>query len=105
MVMSVSVGDVDQHAIIKRQDHARDEEVIEIDAVLVEHAIALGALVQRDATLRLVLASAVDVLHVGAHFHDIHPTIAIKGEGHRLHDRRLAHDEFQGIAFGERDGL
>ena len=69
------------------------EEVVEVDAVFVENAVAPGRFMERDATLRSQFIGSVDVLHVGAHLDEIHFSVSIKGDGHGLLDRWLAQDE------------
>ena len=101
----VGVRDAHEHAIIERQDHARQHDVVEIDAVLVEDAVALGASCRRDAAHGVELIVAVDVLHVGAHLHDIHAAIAIEDAGHGLLDLRFAEHEFELVALGKLNGF
>ena len=100
------VGLVDEHAVVERQDHARQDHLVAEEDVLVELAIALGALVTRDDADRVVLILAVDVLHVRAQLGDVHATVAIEGQVRRLAQAvALAEHELETITFGELDGL
>ncbi len=75
------------------------------DRVLVEFSIPFRALVTRHAALRLMLARAINVLHVSPHLDDIHPPVPIERDRHRLLDVRLAQHEFQPVARGQLDRL
>ena len=100
------VGLVDEHAVVERQDHARQDHLVAEEDVLVELAIALGALVTRDDADRVVLILSVDVLHVRAQLGDVHATVAIEGQVRRLAQAvALAEHELETITFGELDGL
>ena len=52
----------------------------------------------RHAAVRDLLATGVDVLHVGAHLRDIHPAVAVENGHRRLLNLRLAQDQFDAIA-------
>ncbi len=54
---------------------------------------------QRDAV------RAIDVLHVGAHFDDVHLAIAIERVRHRLLDERITQNELQRVAIQQLDRL
>lgn len=69
----VAVGLADQDAIVERQDHARQHELFDEDAVPVENTVALARPVHRDAAAGGVLVGAVEIEHEGAHLRDEHP--------------------------------
>ena len=73
--------------------------------MLVEVAIALAADVLADDTARCNFIGAIDVLHVGAHFGDIHRTVGIEGDGDGFFDLRFAEHEFERVTFGQLDGF
>jgi PKD repeat protein len=89
------VGDADHDAVVEWQDHARQQKIIDENAVLVINAVAIGVLMAGHAALRLLLAIRVGGLHVGAHFHHVEDAIAIEGTSHRLGDIRVAQDQLQ----------
>ena len=74
------VGLVDEHAVVERQDHARQDHLVAEEDVLVELAVALGAFVPRDDADGVVLVLAIDVLHVGAELGDVHPAVTVEGQ-------------------------
>ena len=59
----------------------------------------------RDHAGPVVFAAAVDVLHVGPHFRDIEPTVAIERNRDGLADIGLRQHEFQLVTVGQLDGL
>ena len=92
------VGLGDHHAIIQRQHHARQHEVVDIGGRLVIDAIALGIGQHRDARFRLILALGIRIGHVGAHLAHQHAAIAIPGEADRIDDHRLLRNHFDMVA-------
>ena len=101
----IRVGQADQDAVIKWQDHPRQEQVVQIERVLIEDAITFRALMAGDAALRLQFTFAVNVLHISEELGDIHAAIAIENAQHRLLDLGFAQDEFQLVAIRKLNGL
>lgn len=95
----------DQDAIVKREDHARKEEVIGKNGVLIVSAIAIGVFMKGDAAFLLLFTGGICVLHVGPHFHDVETAIAIEGTGDGLFDLWLGENGLKRVSFGEVEGL
>ena len=99
------VGDVNHHAIVEGQHHARQEDVVDEDAVLVVLAITVGILVTRYPAPRFLFTGGVGSLHVGAHLHHVEHSVPVPRAGHRFLDVGLTQDELQGVAFRQLDRL
>ena len=99
------IGLVDEDAIVEGEHHARQDELVAVDDVLVEATVALRAFVAGDHADGVMLVLAVDVLHVGAEFGDIHAAVAVEGDVDRLADAvALAEHKLQTVALRELDG-
>ena len=83
----------DEHAAIHAQDRARQDEAVGKDGALVHLPVAVRILEHDDAAERLVLALALDVLHVAAHFADKEASLFIPTLRNWRLDHRLSGDE------------
>lgn len=92
------VGFADDEATIERKDHPGQGEIVDEDGMAVVVAVAIGVLVHGDTADLVELFGAIDVLHVGAHFSDIHAAVAIEDGDDGLLDLRLTEDEFKMVA-------
>ena len=100
----LGVGLIDENAVVEREHHARQDELVAVDQVLVEAAVTLSALMAGNDADGVVFILTVDFLHVGAELGDIHPAVAVEGDVHRLADAiALAQDKLKAIALGQLD--
>ncbi len=67
--------------------------------------IAIGIGMHRDPAGGLPLAVAVDVLHVGPHFGDKHPAVAIEHRHNGVRDFRFAEDQIHPVARRQLEAL
>jgi hypothetical protein len=88
------VGD---DALVERQDHAREEQVVGEDGVAIVDAVFLRALVHADAACRFVLPAGVDVEHIAAELGDVEPAVSVERHHCRADDRRIRKHQFQSI--------
>ena len=65
---------------------AREDELVDEDAVLLVHAVVVTILVHRDAADRIELAGGVGVLHVAANLEHEHAAVAVERDLRRLFD-------------------
>jgi len=94
----VRIGLIGEHALVERQQHARQDQFVLEDPVDVVVAITLAALVHTDDVFRCMLIRAIRVGHVRAHLSDVHPAVAVPCHCDRIDDVRLGHHQFQAIA-------
>ena len=100
------IGFADDNLILGgRQQHARQNEPIDEDSVLVVITIAVGVFKQHHATRGITLVLAVDILHVRVHLHNIEATVGVPLDNHRLVDDRLTRNQIQLEPFLKLDAL
>ncbi len=88
-------------AVLKRQDHARRDDAIDEDGVLVVHAVSFGALPAADAADGVVLAGGLGVHHVADELADVHAAVAVELDHGRADHLGVRRDELHAIAGGE----
>ena len=89
---------VGQDAVaVERNDGAREDELVDKNGPLVEHAVAFGAFEARDAAFRQVLPVAIGIAHVGDELGDVHPAVAVEPDHRRADDVRFCDDELHAI--------
>jgi hypothetical protein len=86
-------------------NHPRQLQLVGKDSVLVENTVSLARPMQRDPGDVREFVRAVDVLHVAEHLHHEHAAVAVEGDRHRLHDLRLAQEQFKAVARRKLEGL
>ena len=86
-----------EHPAIQWQDHARQHQPVDEDAMPVENAIAFARPVERDAARPGALVRAIEVPHEGTHLGDEHAPVAIERHGDRFLDVGIAHHQFHAI--------
>jgi len=83
------VGHADQNAIIQRQNHARQDEVVDEHRVPIVMPVAVRALPHGDAADRVFFVMGVQIEHVAAHLGNIHAAVPVPGETYRRNQVRL----------------
>src|SRR6266498_5541675 len=92
---------VGEDALVERQDHAREKEVVCKHRVTIEIAVPLAAFVHTDAAGRFGLMPGVDIEHVAAFFGDVQAAVAVESHRGRADDVRFGEDELQTITWRE----
>lgn len=98
------VGLADDHAVVERQHEARQDEAFGEGRAPVHAAVAVVVEQHADPAARLVLAGAVDVLHVGAQLGDVRAAVAVEHAQRRLAHERLARDQFDAVPGRQTEG-
>lgn len=93
-----------EQGTVERQDHARQHEPVDEDAVPVKNAVALAGPKHRDATVFLPLTGALEVVHEGPHLRHEHPSIPIEGNDDRLFDDGITDDQLHAVARWQAEG-
>ena len=88
---------VREDALVERQHHARDEQVVGKDGVSIELAVAPGALVHADSTRRLVLTAGIDVEHVAPELRDVESPVTVERHRRRADDVGIRQYELEVI--------
>ena len=97
----VRVRLADEHLVLQGLHHARDEQAVGKNRVLIKDPVC--HLVARDSRLRCDFIGALDVLHIRAHLHDVEAPISVKRHRHWLFDVRLAEHQLKRVAVAELD--
>ena len=95
----------DEGAAVDGQHRARHHEALDEGRGLVHAARPLGILQQRDASVGLLLAGPIDVVHVTAHLDDEHPALVVEADRDGRLDHRLRGDELDAEALLELERL
>ena len=94
----VRVRLVDEDPLVERQEHPRQQQVIDEDRVPVEHAVVLRALVHAHAADRIELAGGIGVAHERPHLGDVHPPVGVEGQRGRTDHVRVVQHELDAVA-------
>ena len=85
-----------QHRVgAERHDEAREDQLVDEDAVRLVLAVVVAVLVHRDAADRIELAGGVGVLHVAAQLEHEHPAVAVEGDLRGLLDVGIGEHRLQ----------
>ncbi len=96
---------VDEDAVlVERQDHARQDELVDEGRVRVVVAVAGGALPAADHAGRCVLPLAGAVGHIGPQLRDVHPPVAVELDDARTVDVGIGEDKFHAVTSRQQKG-
>ena len=102
----VVVGDVHEDPVlVERQHVARRRDVVDEHGMLVEDAVALGALPAADPVALVELTGGIAIEHVGAHLADVHAAVAVELDQARLLDFGIRGHQLHAETGGELKGL
>ena len=99
------VGLANDDLLLERQDHSRQDELVDKDRMLIHPAIPIGVLHADNPRDRAELVAAIDFLHIGPHLCDVHAAVAVPGHRHGLLDHRLARHQLHPVAVGDHERL
>ena len=97
------VGLANDDLLLQRQDHSRQDKLIDKDRMLIHPAIPIGVLHADNPRDRAKLVAAIDFLHIGPHLRDVHASVAVPGQRHGLLDHRLARHQLHPVAVGDHE--
>ena len=95
----------DQRPAFAQRDGARHDQLVQKHRVLVHAPVAVGVLQHHHATIRRILAGAVEIAHVAVHFHHPEPPVLVPLHRHRGRDHRLGGHQLHTETRRDREGL
>ena len=83
----------DECAAVDDHEPAREKELVGEDGFFVRFSVAVGVFEDGDHAVWLILAEAVYVVHVAAHFQHVSAALVVETDRHRALDHRLGGKE------------